>query len=175
MGGSYGGGLIKLEAAKRALLALVLEKERIDAQDKIGLAIFNGKAEVLLSLCPVGTHKRQIIQAVQSIEVGGGTDINKGLKVAREEFDWSRTDVVRRIVLLTDGHGGSPLQTAEELKGMGVVIEVIGCGPSPKAVDEKLLLKVASVIEGETRYWFIKDQQTLVETLPGLAAKTHVR
>ena len=66
-------------------------------------------------------------------------------------FDWRRNDVVRGIILLTDGHGGHPLRTADDLKSRGVVIDVIGIGPSPSAVDEKLLKKVASVIEGESR------------------------
>lgn len=87
-------------------------------------------------------------------------------------FDWSRNDVVRRIVLLTDGHGGEPLRTAEDLKSRGVVIDVIGVGSNPSRVDEKLLRKVASVIEGETRYRFIKDQQTLVGHYTQLANKT---
>ena len=57
---------------------------------------------------------------------------------------------------MTDGHGGHPLRTAEELKARGVVIDVTGVGQDPAGVDEKLLKKVASVIEGELRYRFVK-------------------
>jgi len=64
------------------------------------------------------------------------------------------------------------LTTAEDLKARGVVIDVIGIGDQPDNVDEKLLRKVASVIDGETRYQFIKDQQTLVSQMTALGNKT---
>ena len=98
----------------------------------------------------------------------------QGLRIARDAFDWHRKSVVRRIILLTDGHGGDPMETAEDLKSRGVVIDVVGVGRAPGAVDETLLHQVASVIEGETRYRFIKDQKTLVDHYTQLANKTAV-
>jgi len=168
----YRGGMTKLEAAKRANVSMVLNKGQIDPNDEIGLVSFETYACRILNLCPIHSHKTQIIQAIQSLGLCGGTDINEGLKAARDTFDWSRSDVVRRIVLLTDGHGGHPLGTAEDLKSRGVVIDVIGVGENPSCVDEKLLRKVASLIEGEIRYRFIKDQQTLVAHYTRLAGKT---
>jgi len=172
MSARYDGRLRKIEAASRAGITMVLNKYRIDPNDEVGIVTFESNAQVILGLCPLHSHKTQIIQALQSIRSGGGTDINEGLKAARDMFDWSRNDVVRRIVLLTDGHGGHPIRTAEDLKSRGVVIEVIGVGDCPSNVDEKLLKKVASVIEGELRYWFIKDQKTLFETFTQLSNKT---
>lgn len=78
-----------------------------------------------------------------------GTDIDAGLKVADQALQWHRFSVVRRIILLTDGQGGYPLQTAESLKQRGVVIDAIGVGDQPSDVDEKLLRAVASVVQGE--------------------------
>jgi len=172
MSGAYDGGMSKLDASKRACVTMVLNKAQIDSNDEIGLVSFNHRAQHLLSLCPIHLHKPQIIQAIQSLMVNGGTDINEGLKATRDTFDWMRNDVVKRIVLLTDGHGGHPLRTAEDLKGRGVVLDVIGVGDHPSNVDEKLLKKVASIIEGENRYRFIKDQQTLVAHYTELANKT---
>lgn len=168
----YDGRYTKLEAAIRANTTMVLNKAQIDPYDEVGIVSFDTRANVLLSLCPIYSQKQQIIGTLQAIQFGGGTDINVGLKAARDVFDWQRNDVVRRIVLLTDGHGGHPLQTAEDLKQRGVVIDVIGVGGNPYNVDEKLLRKVASVIEGEVRYRFIKDQQTLVAHYTQLANKT---
>ena len=172
MAEAYDGSLSKLEAAVRANITMLLNKAQIDPDDEIGLIAFDHKADTIMSLCSIRSHKRQMIQALQALTIAGGTDIDKGLKAARNVFDWNRNDVVRRIVLLTDGHGGHPLHTAEELKGRGVVIDVIGVGKRPSDVDEKLLRKVASVIEGEVRYRFIKDQQTLVAHYTQLANKT---
>ncbi|HUT56838.1 MAG TPA: VWA domain-containing protein [Phycisphaerae bacterium] len=172
MADQFDTGVTKLQAAIRASINLVLGKAQTDPQDQIGLVTFNSRAEVLEELHPVGTHKSQIIYILQSLTPDDGTDINEGLEAARDLFDWSRSDVVRRIVLLTDGQGGEPLRTAEDLKVRGVVIDVIGIGDSPANVNEKLLRKVASVVGGQLRYRFIKDHQTLVAHYTQLANKT---
>jgi Mg-chelatase subunit ChlD len=169
---AYHGGMTKLDGAKRANVSMVLNKGQIDPNDEIGLVSFEDFACRILNLCPIRSHKTQILQAIQSLNIGGGTDINEGLKSARDTFDWGKNGVVRRIVLLTDGQGGDPLATAEDLKSRGVVIDVIGVGEDPSGVDEKLLRKVASCIQGEVRYRFIKDQQTLVAHYTRLAGKT---
>jgi Mg-chelatase subunit ChlD len=172
MDGEYDCQFTKLQAAIRANVTLVIEKAGIDPYDEVGIVVFDDSAQVMLPLSPLHSHKRQVIQTLQSLRSRGGTDINEGLKAAREVFDWSRTDVVRRIILLTDGQGGHPLGTAEDLKSRGVVIDVIGVGKDPSGVDEKLLRQVASVINGETYYRFIKDQKTLVGEFTRLARKT---
>lgn len=172
MGGPYDGILKKLDAAARANIALLLNKAQNDADDEIALVAFDDRAEIIQSLRSICSHKRQMIQALQALTIRGGTDINQGLKAAQNVFDWSRNDVVRRIVLLTDGHGGEPLGTADELKSRGVVIDVIGVGAHSSEVNENLLREVASIIEGEVRYRFIKDQQTLVDHYTHLANKT---
>lgn len=172
MGEAFDPGVTKIEASVHAGVNLVLNKFQIDPHDRIGLNTFNDHADVLLPLSPVGANKATIIRRLQSLKAGGGTDINEGLIAARDAFDWTHNDVVRRIVLLTDGHGGHPLRTAEDLKAKGVIIDVIGIGPTPKAVKEALLKKVASVVQGELRYRFIKDHQTLVAHYTKLAEKT---
>ena len=172
MGGVYDSRYNKLEAAIRAYSSMIAQKAQIDPNDRIGVASFNSRARILLSLTPLATGKRQILSTLQSLRHSNGTDQNKGLKAAAELLDWTRHDVVRRIVMLTDGHGGHPLETAEQLKANGVVIDVIGVGDNPTKVNEQLLRQVASVIEGESRYRFIKDQQTLVAHYTALANKT---
>ncbi len=54
------------------------------------------------------------------------------------------------------------------------MIDVIGVGPDPSHVNEKLLRKVASFIDGELHYRFIKDQKTLVDHYTHLAMKTKI-
>jgi len=165
-------GMIKLDAAKRANIALVLEKWSIDPSDEIGVVAFDKHAEVLLGLSPLHSHKSQIIQAIQSIQPGGGTDQNEGLKAARNMFDFDQPDVVRRIIELSDGCGGHPVRTSKKLKSKGVIIDVIGIGPDTKGVNERLLRKVASTVQGELHYWHILEQTSLVMTYQGLARKT---
>lgn len=172
MTSNYDGKMTKLEAAIRACITMVLDKFSIDPNDEMGLICFNTAATCLLNLCPLSSHKPQILQAIQSLQIMGGTNIDSGLVCAQDNFNLNRSGWTNRIILLTDGQGGHPLATAEALKAQGVIIDVIGVGSHPTNVDEKLLKKVASVIEGEVRYKFIKDSQTLVKTFTQLAGKT---
>lgn len=168
MAGRYDGSRDKITAAKRGTSSLVLNMAMIDPNAQIGIVRFDRSATPLLPLCPLHSHRDQMIHTIQSLQADGGTDQNEGLKAARDMFEWSRIDVTRRIIMLTDGEGGNPLLTAADLKSRGVIIEVLGVGDCPTNVNEKLLRKVASTINGENRYRFIKDAQTLVERLTQL-------
>jgi len=168
----YQGNTTKQQPANEAAIMLGYEKVRIDPRDRIGIIDFNMAARVLLELSPIASHKDRMIAILRSIQSVGGTDLNAALIAADENFDWQRHDVVRRIILLTDGHGVDPLHTAEDLKRRKVVIDVTGIGPDPSCVDEELLKKVASTIQGETHYRFIRDSRTLVNHYTQLAGKT---
>jgi Mg-chelatase subunit ChlD len=172
MGEEFDKAVIKLMAAILACVNMVLNKCQIDPNDEVGLVTFNSHASVILPLSVLYVNKTRIIQLLQSLQPDNGTDINEGLQVARDNFDWNRSGVVRRIMLLTDGHGGNPVATAEDLKSRGVIIDVIGIGPSPAEVEEGLLKKVASVVDGQLRYRFIKDHKTLIAHYTQLANKT---
>lgn len=171
----YEGDVSKLAAVRRAGRSLVHEKAQRSPADQVGLVVFTEQAHVEVPLVSLQHRKQRLIDALRALTSGPGTDINAGLEAAQHVFDWEAHDVKRRIILLTDGQGGDPLQTAESLKGNGVVIEVIGIGPSPSGVDEHLLRQVASVVGGITRYTFIKDQRTLVRTTTVLAQQPGVQ
>ncbi len=166
-------GIYKIEALRRASVSLVINKNQIDPEDRIGVITFCEQADILLGLTSIGANKLTLIKTIQDLEAAGGTDIEKGLAMARDHFDWSRTDVVRRITLLTDGEDDSdPIPTANDLKRRGVIIDVIGIGASPSNVNEKLLKGLSSTIEGEVRYRFIKNHRSLIDHYTRLANKT---
>ncbi len=170
---SYEFSITKLEAAIQAVINLITHKVQIDSRDRVGVVVFNHLAQELVSPLPVGTERRRLIEAIQTLHAGGGTDINAGL-IAASRMLWAQEhEGVRRVVLVTDGHGGDPLGTATSLKAQDVVIDVVGIGPEPYAVDEPLLKQVASVVDGSLRYQFIKDRHTLVDHFSQLANKTH--
>ncbi len=174
MGDEFDSNVTKLEAAIRSCVNLVANKYQIDPSDRISVIVFDDRAKLLRGLSPLHSQKREIIQAIQSVTIGGGTNIDLGLKKAGKHFDWSRQGTVRRIVLLTDGEGGDPRATAEHLKSRGVVIDVIGIGPEPGEVNEDLLREIASTLNGQPRYRFIKDHRTLVQHHTQLANKTQL-
>ena len=172
MAENYEQGVSKMQAAIIAAVNFIENKGRFDAEDHIAIVAFNEKAEVLQEFLPIRTYRQKMIQILQSLEPDDGTDINEGLVVAKDLFDWNQRRIVRRIVLLTDGHGGDPLDTAADLKSRGVVLDIVGIGKTPSTVDEELLKKVASVIGGQLRYRFVKDSRTLVSHYTQLANKT---
>ena len=104
---------------------------------------------------------KRIEQAIGSIDIGYGTDLDAPLVLAGGLLHRVRKQPVH-CILLTDGLGGQPLPTAVALKGNGVVIETIGVGHTPAAVDEPLLKAMASVVEGRVLYRFIRDRNQLV-------------
>jgi len=172
MAGELDPGVSKMEGAIRAATTLVMNKHQIDPLDEIGVIAFRERANVLIGLCPLQTGRPQIIQAIQTLRADGGTDIDEALVAARDQFAGSVPGVVRRIVLLTDGHSDhSAARTAERLKANGVVLDVIAIGATPAEVDEGLLRNVAT----SGHYRFIRDQRTLVQHYTQLANKTTVR
>jgi hypothetical protein len=168
----FDGSITKQQAANQAAVNTLLQKAAIDPQDQIGIVIFNETAEVLLPPLPIAGHKPRMIQILQSITPDDGTDIDTGLVAGSNLIDWNRSDVVWRNILLTDGHGGYPLRTAQDTKNRGGVIDVVGIGPDPSSVDEPLLKKVASSIGGVLHYRFIKDYRTLLTHYTQLGNKT---
>ncbi len=172
MAWQFDKGVTKLQAAARAGCNLVTNKAQIDADDEVGLVCFDNKARIEFEVRPLRTHKIELIRAIQSLGIEGGTDLNAGLLAAERALCAARSGIVQRIVMLTDGQGGEPLATADLLKSRGVVIDVIGVGESPSNVNEPLLKKVASCIQGELHYRFIKDHQSLIAHYTELAHKT---
>ena len=173
MNEDYDGTMIKLDASSRASVNLILNKHQIDPDDQLALVTFHEKASLDMPLTPTRQGKCEMIRSVQSLRTrGSGTSLQAGLECAEKALDWSSRNVVRRIIMLTDGHGGNPARIATDLKSHGVVIDVIGVGKSPRKVNEKVLRQIASTVEGELRYRFIRDQATLVAHYTGLAMKT---
>lgn len=139
--------------------------------DRIAIVSFSERARVVLRLTPV-TNRRTIQKAFRHLAIDGGTDLAQGLKAAARLFEKQpRTERRRDVILLTDGQGGNPLQIAARLKEkLGVVIDVVGIGGSHRAVNERLLRKVATTdADGRCHYRFIKDPEALSEHYRQLA------
>jgi Ca-activated chloride channel family protein len=149
--------------------------------DRIGLVIFSGQS---LTLCPLTTDLKVVIQQLNSIEYGAladGTAIGSGLATA---VDRLRAGIAksRVVILLTDGENTGGLidpPTAKELaKTFGIKVYTIGVGtvgyaPMPYktatgttvmqqekvSIDEPLLTEIATETGG--RYYRATDTKTL--------------
>lgn len=161
----------RLTAATDAAREMVNIRAERDPRDEMGVVWFNEKAEILARLVCLRDGKGHLMKVLRKLTPDDGTDIEAGLRRARELLHRKRSGVQDRIVLLTDGHSEWPILTANVLKAEGVVIDVIGIGGSPAEVNEELLRQVASTIDGEVRYRFITNRAELLEHFRRLADK----
>lgn len=154
----------RLEGAKKAA-ARFLEKRFASAPDAyVGIVIFGDSAEVVAPPLPLKDSMAELRAAIDGVAIIGSTNIGAGLRLAREVIQSNPNRLTPRIVLLTDGHSilGNPESAAEKVKAAGVQLDIIGIGGSPAEVDEESLRRMASVVNGELRYWFIKSVAELV-------------
>ena len=152
----------RLRAGIAATGEFLTAKIESGTNDIVGLVVFCERAKVLCTETPLSKVHKNILKPLSKIEPDDGTDIEQGLIAAGKLIPEREDGYVKRIVLLTDGHGGRPERTAEKLKNRGIVIDVIGIGGVPSAVNERSLRKVASVVNGECRYRFIGDRAALL-------------
>jgi len=161
----------RLDGGIEAGIEYVNVRAKKHSNDRIAVVSFSDSGCIVLGLTNISKRNR-IVSAIESLMIEGGTNITTGLQKAISIFSRDKEPgCLRRVILLTDGHGGYPVSTAEKLKNKySAVIDVIGIGGSHKAVNEKLLRKVATTDpDGFNRYYFIKDSKTLKEHYRQLA------
>ena len=147
-------------AAIEAIAEYIGVRATLATADVASLIVFNSNARVVCVECPLSEAKEHVIDPLRRMAPTNGTNIAAGLTEARRLLkSRSRT---RRVILLTDGHGGQPEPVAAELKAARVIIDVIGVGGSPACVNETSLRQVASTINGQCRYRFIGDRGELM-------------
>lgn len=117
----------RLEEARAAAFELI---EALP-EDKIGLIIFSGEADLVVPLTYDHTALRDALEQVdRTWAPGGGTDFNKVLRKALQDFERSAPDGTNALVLLSDGEdttdSGSNL--AEEAKEKQLLVIAVGIG-----------------------------------------------
>jgi len=138
----------------------------------VGIIFYSDSAQLCSSLVPAKQNINQLRRALDAGEVSPTTNISAGLLKARDELVAQGADLNPVIVLLTDGHtnaGADPVETASEVKSIGIQIDIIGIGGSPADVNEPELTRMASVVNGQVRYWFIRDPFNLFRKFEALA------
>lgn len=172
----------RLDAAKTSGVEFAEVRVQISPDDRMAVVSFGDKAVRHCSLIPLRKRWRQLMKAIQTVDLQGCTAMGRGLVEAERVLNSNRgswlssttgRNVQQRIILLTDGYhneGRKPLPIATRLKKAGVLIDCIGIGGTPSDVDSKLLRKIASRDDdGKPRYRFIKDRAELLEHFRQLA------
>lgn len=181
----------RFAAAQEAASALIKRKLTLASNDQVGIVAYADSGNVIANPMRLADGHQKLISLFSKIKIGSGTDIGAGLQtagrllfqngmqrffrrlLARHEIE---SPVIRRIVLLSDGHhNGSrnPRRIAKSLKRYGVIIDCVGIGGTPSDVDEPLLKAVASTDpkSGGPRYAFIGDKNQLIERFQHLAGR----
>ncbi len=119
----------KLRTMKEAVIRII---DQLDDGDYISVVTFESRTDVLVPSQPVG-DKKQLIQLVDGIQDGGGTNLAAALSAALQMVSaHSRENEVRRIILLTDGEATDRQQDsmdlADEAGSLGIPIICLGFG-----------------------------------------------
>jgi len=164
----------RLEAAKKAALGFLKRLSGTSPESTVSIISFSNHARLVCAPVPLGSGMGQVQGALEALRTEGYTNTTSGLEMAGRLLRAAVGARKPRVVLLTDGHankGGDPERAAERLKGQGVQIDIIGIGGGPEDVNEAQLKRMASVVNGERRYWFIKSVGSLVRTFEALALR----
>jgi Ca-activated chloride channel family protein len=162
----------RFAAAKQAATGFLQKCVEQTPAALVGVIFYAESARIASPLLPAKTHFPQLRQAIGSGEIESATNIGAGLITAGQELMATGPAVSPAIVLLTDGYantGPDAVQIASQLKEMGVRLDVIGIGGSPSHVNEAELKQMASILDGQLRYWFIRDTATLIRKFEALA------
>jgi Mg-chelatase subunit ChlD len=154
----------RLGGAKKAAKGFLDAARRNNPNQLVGVTSFSGRAREEASPTVVGREYSALKRALDGMSCDSSTNIEAGLNLARKAIKRAGA-AVNSIVLLTDGepNEGNAEAAAKRVKSNGIELNIIGIGGSPADVNEPLLKQMASVVDGERRYWFIRNVPDLVK------------
>jgi len=165
----------RLAAAKQACQRFMDEELTQQPDAAVGVTSFSDRGHVVCHLAAAGDYEADIRKAIDGLRIGGSTNTADGLLQAADGMVGVGRRGRFRIILLTDGmsnDGVAARGIAEGLKRRGIQLDIIGIGGSPAAVNEIELREMASVVDGELRYWFIHDVDSLVHRFQSMVVRS---
>ena len=160
--GSMGGEPI--EAVRSGLLAMA---EKLNSKDRITLVTYSTDAQVVfVSDNETDPDRSQLEGFISNLQVGGGTNIYEGLRLALTEVEASKSDTLQnRVILLSDGMANEGLTNEERIINLGasyaeqgVGITTIGVG---KDFDIELMRRLSE--SGSGNFYFVEDLYSVEE------------
>ncbi|MBR57970.1 MAG: hypothetical protein CMH54_07910 [Myxococcales bacterium] len=137
---------LKLNLAKKAAAATA---ESLGRNDRIGVVVFDAKADVVVNLQRAANRFR-ILSDVARIKAGGGTKIQPALAEAFRMLKRAPARF-RHVILLTDGQSprGGVLDTVQSMTDRGITVSTIAVGQS---ADRTMLREIADLGAGRYHY-----------------------
>jgi molecular chaperone DnaK len=154
----------KLVRARQALIEAAANLGKSGGNTKIGVVTFGS---VACSLCRLTRSTNDIDRKVKEIRASGGTAMHAGIDLAARMLLDVPENVIREIVLVTDGMPDDPsaaIGAAEQATSRG--ISILGVGIGHEDVNEDFLRRIAP------RTLTIAGVETLSKALMTLLTET---
>lgn len=137
--------------------ALKLLAQQLRAQDKVSLVSYANGTRIVLTPTS-GDKKVQIMNAIDSLSAGGGTNGEAGIKLAYALAQEGKIDSgINRVLLATDGDLNIGVYDPNELKALvererktGISLSTLGVGDSN--YNDALMKKLADHGDGSYHY-----------------------
>jgi Ca-activated chloride channel homolog len=119
----------RIRYAKEAAVALL---NQLDDTDFAGVIAFDSEPYILSHLRQLAEDRAELVNRVNRLEPGGGTDFKDGLEIAQREIIASGIPV-REVILLTDGDTNRQYHDHDQLMAeydkQGIPVSTIRIGP----------------------------------------------
>jgi len=156
------GSMAKQDRLPLVQHALKLMASRMDPADKISLVTYGPDARLVLEAVPANQHEI-IIQAIDSIQCGGSTNMLEGLSLgyamAQKAF---RANQVNQVILCSDGianvgqtEADKILQEVKAFRDQGITLTIAGFGRG--AYNDVLMEKLSN--SGDGHYVFVDSHE----------------
>jgi len=128
--------------------------ERLAPHDRLALIACASDAIVLAPSIPT-TRRTELVAALMrlpALRLGETTNLAQGLQLALAQFVTTDEDIIRRIILLTDGFTSDTtlcISLAREAAARGITLSTIGLGG---AFEEHLLIQLADLSGGRASF-----------------------
>ena len=161
----------RLGLVQQALRLLV---DELRSDDKVAIVTYGDRGSVLLEVTEA-RERGKILQAIDSLQPGGSTYVEDGLKVAYKlAVDEVQSDRITRVMVLSDGVGNvgntgheSLLRQVQKYVDQGVTLTTVGFGMGN--YNDILMEQLAN--DGDGSYYYVdtlsEARRIFVEDLTG--------
>lgn len=155
----------KIQYAKQAARRLV---GMLSDQDRVSIVSYGSDVSVDFGSRPVTGHNREyMLNAIDRIEVSGGTNLSGGYERGLSEVrSWKDSRAINRVLLMSDGNANIGITYLPELQSLsrnaltqGVSLSTIGVG-----LDYNEDLMAAMANEGAGNYYFVDNITTITRS-----------
>lgn len=150
----------KIVTSKRSVIQLI---RSMRDDDEVAVVRYDSASEVIQPLAPVARVRSELIERVQELSAGGGTDIAPALTWGVDALARARPGRVRRVVLASDGLDSNRARServARDALDRRITVSALGIGLD---FDESYLSAVANA--GRGNFAFVENGSALAKFL----------